>query len=161
MFCLSFRCEFRFEMFCLLMRTNECVGVKAWVGCSATGFPLSFIIIILCDPAGGLHNNPHKMTKIEDPTAARPKSKPKKKKKKPNRNDPKTGLRSALIRFWGMTYAFEIRIGDLIASQTNGLKCDDNKLISWLWEFDLEFMDGNNAIWSHLDVEIVAYLGWN
>lgn len=109
----------------------------------------AFIIIILCDPAGGLHNNPHKMRKSETQD------------QKPNWNDPKTGLRSALIRFLGMTNAFEIRIGDLIASQTNVLKCDDNKLISWLWEFDLEFMDGNNAIWSHLDVEIEAYLGWN
>lgn len=50
----------------------------------------------------------------------------KKKKPKPKRSE----NWSALIRFWGMTNAFEIRIGDLIASQTNGLKCDDNKLIS-------------------------------
>lgn len=135
MFCLSFRCEFRFEMFCLLMRTNECVGVKAWVGCSATGFPLSFIIIILCDPAGGLHNNPHKMTKIEDPKAARSKSKPKK-KKNPNRNDPKTGLLWFDFGEWQM----HLRLGSEILSR---LKLMGLNVMTINW-----FHDYGNSIWN-------------
>lgn len=73
------------------------------LGLSATGFLL--LLLFYADPACGLHN-PHTQHTL------------------------KTGLRSALIRFWGMTNAFQIKIGDLIGPLTNGLKCDDNKLIS-------------------------------
>jgi len=78
----------------------------------------SIIIFILCDPACGLHNNPHKM---RNP------------KTEPNRTDPSRSENWSSIcsdSILGMTNAFEIRIGDLIGPPTNGLKCDDNKLIS-------------------------------
>jgi len=119
MFCLSFRCEFRFEMFCLLMRTNECVGVGGLDVCSsATGFPLLFLFyairLVGCTTT-------HTRWETQRPNRT-----------EPIQADPKTGLRSALIRFW--EWQMHLRLGSEILSglQLMGLNV---MTINWFHDY--------------------------